>query len=44
MRLQLDQDRLFPVDPATRAVARELYERVAELPIISPHEIGRAHV
>lgn len=37
MRLQLDQDRLFPVDPATRAVARELYERVAELPIISPH-------
>jgi glucuronate isomerase len=33
----LDPDRLLPVDPATRAVARELYARVAEAPIISPH-------
>ena len=32
-----DPDRLFPVDPATRTTARALYERVAELPIISPH-------
>lgn len=37
MDLHLDPDRLFPVDPQTRAVARGLYERVADLPIISPH-------
>ncbi|MEE1611485.1 glucuronate isomerase [Microvirga sp. CF3016] len=30
-------DRLFPVDPASREVARRLYERVRDLPIISPH-------
>ncbi len=30
-------DRLLPADPATRAVARELYEAVAGLPILSPH-------
>ncbi|WP_066514669.1 glucuronate isomerase [Curtobacterium ammoniigenes] len=35
--LVLDPDRLFPVDPATRTVARELYESVRTLPIISPH-------
>lgn len=35
--LTLHQDRLFPSDPATRAIARELYTEVAELPIISPH-------
>lgn len=33
----LDPDRLFPADPATRAVARELHARVVDLPIISPH-------
>ncbi|MFK7887168.1 MAG: glucuronate isomerase [Gammaproteobacteria bacterium] len=33
----LDRDRLFPADPATRAVARRLYEQVCDLPIISPH-------
>jgi glucuronate isomerase len=33
----LSDDRLFPSDPATRAVARRLYERVRRLPIISPH-------
>jgi glucuronate isomerase len=33
----LDPDRLLPVDDATRATARELYEMVAALPIISPH-------
>lgn len=33
----LDRDRLFPPDPATRAIARDLFETVADLPIISPH-------
>ena len=33
----LDPDRLFPVEPAARALARELYHEVADLPIISPH-------
>jgi glucuronate isomerase len=32
-----DRDRLLPADPATRSIARALYERVAEAPIISPH-------
>jgi glucuronate isomerase len=35
--LELHPDRLLPADPATRAVARELYRAVAGLPIISPH-------
>ncbi len=35
--LQLDPDRLFPADPRTRAIARELYAQVAHLPIVSPH-------
>ncbi|MHA6513134.1 glucuronate isomerase [Tessaracoccus sp. Z1128] len=30
-------DRLLPADPGTRAIARELYAQVADLPIISPH-------
>ena len=33
----LHPDRLFPAEPATRAVARELYEAVRHLPILSPH-------
>jgi glucuronate isomerase len=33
----IDDDRLFPPDPAVRAVARRLYERVRDLPIVSPH-------
>jgi glucuronate isomerase len=33
----LHPDRLFPADPGTRAVARELYNTVRTLPIISPH-------
>ena len=33
----LDEDRLFPTDPAVRAVARDLYDAVRDLPIISPH-------
>jgi glucuronate isomerase len=35
--LTLDPDRLLPPDLATRAIARELYEGVAGLPIVSPH-------
>jgi glucuronate isomerase len=30
-------DRLFPADPGTRALAREIYQGVRDLPIISPH-------
>ncbi|MFC0673623.1 glucuronate isomerase [Brachybacterium hainanense] len=30
-------DRLLPVDPAVRDIARELYGRMAEQPIVSPH-------
>jgi glucuronate isomerase len=33
----LHEDRLFPTDPATRAIARRLYADVRDLPIISPH-------
>lgn len=35
--LHLHPDRLLPVDPSTRALARQLYQSVASLPIISPH-------
>jgi glucuronate isomerase len=30
-------DRLLPPDPATRRIARQLYESVADLAIVSPH-------
>ncbi len=33
----LHDDRLFPADPATRTIARQLYATVRDLPIISPH-------
>ena len=33
----LDHDRLLPIDNTTRNIARDLYESVTELPIISPH-------
>ncbi len=33
----LHPDRLFPADAATRTIARELYETVKALPIVSPH-------
>jgi glucuronate isomerase len=33
----LDPDRLFAPDPGQRRVARELYDAIAELPIVSPH-------
>ena len=35
--LTLHPDRLFPVDPVTRGLARALYATVADLPIVSPH-------
>ena len=35
--LVLHPDRLLPAEPATRAVARRLYDAVRDLPIISPH-------
>jgi glucuronate isomerase len=35
--LDLHPDRLLPSEPRLRAIARRLYESVAELPIISPH-------
>lgn len=34
---RLASDRYLPPDPATRRVGRELYGRIAGLPIISPH-------
>ncbi|SEP62839.1 glucuronate isomerase [Faunimonas pinastri] len=33
----LDEDRLFPADNTTRAIARRLYSTVRDLPIVSPH-------
>jgi glucuronate isomerase len=36
-QLTLHSDRLFPSEPAQRAIARRLYESVRSLPIISPH-------
>ncbi len=33
----LHPDRLFPVEPSVRSLARELYATVRDLPIISPH-------
>jgi glucuronate isomerase len=35
--LVVHEDRLFPADPGTRAIARRLYGEVRDLPIISPH-------
>ena len=35
--LRLDPDRLFPPEATLRAIARRLYERVKDLPIVSPH-------
>jgi glucuronate isomerase len=35
--LLLHPDRLFPADPAVRAIARSLYAAVRDLPIVSPH-------
>jgi len=35
--LKLHEDRLFPADEQTRAIARRLYQSVKSLPILSPH-------
>ncbi|WP_157014258.1 glucuronate isomerase [Mesorhizobium xinjiangense] len=35
--MPLHPDRLFPADPATRNIARRLFEAVSSLPIVSPH-------
>lgn len=37
MKSKLDPNRLLPAEPAVRAVAEALYEKVANLPIVSPH-------
>jgi glucuronate isomerase len=36
-KLELHPDRLLPVEPSVRSLARELYASVKGLPIISPH-------
>ena len=36
-KLRLHEDRLFPADPTTRTIARDLYGLSRDLPIISPH-------
>ncbi|MEO3388733.1 glucuronate isomerase [Mesorhizobium sp. CAU 1741] len=33
----LHPDRLLPAEPGTRTIARDLYETVRDLPIVSPH-------
>jgi glucuronate isomerase len=35
--MTLNADRLLPVEPRARAVARRLYDSVRDLPLISPH-------
>jgi glucuronate isomerase len=35
--LTLHPDRLLPVDPVEREIARRLYTHVRDLPVISPH-------
>jgi glucuronate isomerase len=35
--LTLGPDRLFPAEPAVRSIARELYNGIKDLPIVSPH-------
>ncbi len=37
----LQEQRLFPADPVTRAIAQRLYATVSGLPIVSPH--GHTH-
>jgi glucuronate isomerase len=33
----IHEDRLFPAEPQTRAIARRLYDSVKDLPLLSPH-------
>jgi glucuronate isomerase len=35
--MSIHEDRLFPADPGTRAIARALYAHIKALPIVSPH-------
>ena len=35
--LELHPDRFFDPDPGIRKIARELYEEIADLPLICPH-------
>jgi len=35
--LVLNEDRLFPLDPTARDIARRLYAEIKNLPIVSPH-------
>ncbi len=37
MKTTRNPDRYFSADPATRDIARELYQTVAHLPLVSPH-------
>lgn len=37
MKSPLDPDRYFSTEPAQRRIARELYDSIADLPILSPH-------
>lgn len=37
MKLQPHPDRLFPADPTTRDIARQLHNTIKDEPIISPH-------
>jgi glucuronate isomerase len=39
----LNEDRLFPADAETRAVARRLFDGIRELPLVSPHGHTQAH-
>ncbi len=36
-RMLIHPDRLFPIDPEARAIARRLHETIEDLPILSPH-------
>ena len=35
--MALDQNRLLPLNPSARQLAREIFDTVVHLPIISPH-------
>lgn len=35
--MPLDPDRLFPAEPRSKDIARDLYDSVKDLPILSPH-------
>jgi glucuronate isomerase len=39
----LHPDRLLPAEPSVRSLARELYQAVAEAPLVSPHGHCEAH-